>query len=511
MSLVGNAVEPFRVPPIVRRVLEYATVIGVTLVVGALAWKTVPTPYSLAFLVLVMVLALYATKPLLALHITVFITLVADGTTTKWYPVIKNLSSDESILYTNDALTITPLEVILFGGFALWALWHVATRRQTFVRGQFFWPILVFNFFVFTGLLWGIGRGGDIRAAIWEIRPFFYVPIVYILVVNCCRTRVQFRRLLWTAVGALFVHAIFGISYWLALPEIEKIGAEGLGEHSSSIHMNVVILLAIMSVLLKGCTRTSRFVLCLIALPISYEWLLNQRRAAVVALALGLIMFVATLYWRQRATFSKFVPIATILAVGYVGAMWNSTSSAAFPAQAVKSVIAPTDVSSADQSSDLYRVIENFDLNFTIRATPLMGVGFGQQFYRPINLPDISFFEFYLYIPHNSILWVWLKTGFGGFLALFYLLANVLMTGARAIRTAPSGTDLMISAATVMYVAMFSLFAFVDIAWDARSTLFLAMCIAFCSQYLRVPTGRRIQQASNSMPDHRASSIVGGV
>lgn len=492
--------------------LEYAFVITATLFVGAVAWKTVPTPYSLAFFVLIAVLALFVTKPLLALHLTVFVTLVADGTTTKWYPAIKNLSSEESILYTHDALTITPLEVILFGGFALWGLWHVSTRRQTFVRGQFFWPIMVFSFFVFTGLLWGIGRGGDTRAAIWEIRPFFYLPIVYILVTNCCRTRAQFRRLLWTAVGALFVHALFGIGYWISLPEIDKIAAEGLGEHSASIHMNVVILLAIMSVLLKGCTRTSRFVLCLIALPISYEWLLNQRRAAVVALALGFIMFVATLYWRQRATFRRFVPIATVLAIGYVGAMWNSTSSAAFPAQAVKAVIAPTDASSADQSSDLYRIIENYDLNFTIRATPLMGVGFGQQFYRPIPLPDISFFEFYLYIPHNSILWVWLKTGFGGFLALFYLLANVLMTGARAIRTAPPGTDLMISAATVMYVAMFSLFAFVDIAWDARSTLFLAMCISFCSQYLRVPIGRHVASATTTdAPGQRALSIVAGV
>ena len=47
----------------------------------------------------------------------------------------------------------------------------------------------------------------------------------------------------------------------------------------------------------------------------------------------------------------------------------------------------------------------------TIKAKPITGLGFGQRFYRPFPLPDISFFPFYEYMPHNSVLWIWIKTG----------------------------------------------------------------------------------------------------
>ena len=69
----------------------------------------------------------------------------------------------------------------------------------------------------------------------------------------------------------------------------------------------------------------------------------------------------------------------------------------------------------------MYRTVENLDINATINAKPLTGLGFGQKFYRPFPLPDISFFLFYEYIPHNSILWIWIKTGVGGFVAMLFL------------------------------------------------------------------------------------------
>ena len=97
-----------------------------------------------------------------------------------------------------------------------------------------------------------------------------------------------------------------------------------------------------------------------------------------------------------------------------------------FGAIAIKSVIAPGALSKEDESSDLYRRIENYDLVYTAHAKPLTGVGFGKPFYRPVPLPDISFDVFYQYIPHNSILWIWLKTGYLGFVALLFVIAATL-------------------------------------------------------------------------------------
>ncbi len=112
--------------------------------------------------------------------------------------------------------------------------------------------------------------------------------------------------------------------------------------------------------------------------------------------------------------------------MAYVGAFWSSSSTIAFPAQAVKTVVAPDSLGAADQSSDQYRDIENYNLNYTIRADPIAGQGFGRPFLRPIPLADISVFELNAYLPHNSLLWIWIKMGFLGFVTVLYLFAVTL-------------------------------------------------------------------------------------
>ena len=147
-------------------------------------------------------------------------------------------------------------------------------------------------------------------------------------------------------------------------------------------------------------------------------------------------MVLGLLLWKvNRRALCRFGPIFLLLVVGYVGAFWHSQGTIGFPAQALKAVIAPGQVSQTDQSSDLYRVVENFDISSTIHAKPLTGIGFGQKFYRPAPLPDISFFPFYQYIPHNSILWIWMKMGIGGFVTMLFLFGSAIRQGTRAIVT----------------------------------------------------------------------------
>ena len=67
-------------------------------------------------------------------------------------------------------------------------------------------------------------------------------------------------------------------------------------------------------------------------------------------------------------------------------------------------------------------MIENNNLEFTIHQKPLTGVGFGNKFFVIIPMADISFFTWWQYFPHNSVIWIWLKTGVGGFIAMFYFL-----------------------------------------------------------------------------------------
>ena len=91
-------------------------------------------------------------------------------------------------------------------------------------------------------------------------------------------------------------------------------------------------------------------------------------------------------------------------------------------------------------------------------------------------LPDISFFEFWEYIPHNSVLWIWIKMGFFGFVAMLFLFARAVQLG-RSVgdRGAHARAGRRSCVTGVAYVVMFLVFAYVDIAWDARSTVFLGV------------------------------------
>ena len=56
----------------------------------------------------------------------------------------------------------------------------------------------------------------------------------------------------------------------------------------------------------------------------------------------------------------------------------------------------------------------------------------------------------------------------------------------------------------VMYVAMFAVFTYVDISWDARSTVFLGLCMSSCANYGSVadrPPATALSAASQDVAD----------
>ena len=85
-----------------------------------------------------------------------------------------------------------------------------------------------------------------------------------------------------------------------------------------------------------------------------------------MALVGGLVIAFAVLNWTNRSCSGRS-PRWSSYSPWSVGAFWNSTSSAGFPAQAVKSVVAP---SSERDQADQYRAIENLDVVFTVKASP---------------------------------------------------------------------------------------------------------------------------------------------
>lgn len=436
---------------------------------------------GIAFVVLVFAIAAAAIRPICGLYAIVFFGLVGDGETSSWFPFVKNLSSRESLLFLSDKLPLSPLEILVAMTVMFWLIAHFNTPGHVMVRGPLFTAVAVFTGFVVFGFVVGIASGGDLRIALFEGRAMFIVLPVYALIINLCDRR-SLRLLTWTAVAAIFINALLALSYLSTRSTVELETSQDLGEHAAATHWNVILLLTLLLFLYNAGTRAGRFVLLAMCVPTVMVYLASQRRSAVAGLVVALAFVALSLWWRNRARFLTFVPMIAVLLLGYTLAFWNSTSPAAFPAQAIKSIVANDQSSEADRSSDAYRAIENFDINFTIQQSPITGLGFGRQFYRPYPLPDISFFEFYEYIPHNSFMWIWIKTGFGGFLAMMTMLAFALRAGTRSMVKSRDSTDVVLSIVGISIVVMFIVFAFVDIAWTPQNMVLLALGFGLCSQ-----------------------------
>lgn len=454
---------------------------------------------STLFLVLLVLVAFF--RPATSLGVLIVLVLVGDARSMAWWPVVKNLSSGESIFYISNGAVVSPLEITLGAITAIVLAQHMVRRKQdaTVRLGALAIPMLLFFASVIFGLIWGLGRGGDLRVALFEARPLLYFPVVYALVMVLFTSVRHYRALAVGIVAALTVEAIHGL--WSISEDFARESTDRSPvEHTAALHMNVALIMLIATFLFGTKRIGIRPALLLAGLPITVLYLVAERRAAVVGLVFGVLVLLVALSVRNRSRFMVIVPTGMLLLAAYTAVFWNATNSRfGFPAQAVKIIILPDSAGADDVSSDLYRDIENFAMITTVRSEPLTGIGFGNPFLRPIPLPDISFFEFYEYIPHNSIMWMWTKVGIVGFLAFLFLFASATGIGVRATSRLPDPLDAVIVGSFAAYIPMVFVVAFVDITFDAQTTTLLGAAMAAVASAERLaglpPPTRRANEA----------------
>jgi O-antigen ligase len=118
-----------------------------------------------------------------------------------------------------------------------------------------------------------------------------------------------------------------------------------------------------------------------------------------------------------------------------VGSEIVSPSPLLKPAKLVVSVMDQKD------NSSISRDIENENLIYTLRQSPVVSTGFGHEYqYSPANPPvDLGeLFKNFRLIAHNGVLWIWSLAGVVGFTLLWmiYPLASTLaLRGYRAAQT----------------------------------------------------------------------------
>ena len=412
-------------------------------------------------------------QPRCGVYLMVFGALAGDDMLMPGYPFAKGFSSHESVFFVHDALLVSPLEVYLVLTVISWAARQGKPAPSGPYVGPLFWPAMVFLAFVVLGFGHGVASGGDLRVALREARPVSYLVALILVTSTLIETASQVSRLAWTAMAAVLAKGATASLYYLLVLRGDVRGILTISEHGAAIHLNTLFVFCL-AVWMYRASLPKRIGFPLMIPAVVLGYIALQRRAGFVTLAIAIGLAVAVLYRDQRRLFWRFVPALALVGVGYVALGWNGQGLGAVPAQAIKSVVTAEKASPKTQDSNNYRILENRNINFTIHRHPVTGIGFGQKYFVVAPMPDIRReFEWSEYITHNSIFWMWMKAGIGGFIATLFLFGLAVSVGVRALRHLP-GDDL--SAAILvatLYTVMHVIYGCVDMSWDPRSMVYL--------------------------------------
>ena len=143
-----------------------------------------------------------------------------------------------------------------------------------------------------------------------------------------------------------------------------------------------VTCLAILGALLLEMPSKRTFRLALVLSPL-FLWAIraNNRRLAYADLALLVVVFWMLTPWRPfKRRVARVLVALSLPILLYVGVGWGSQAGAFGPVQKFRSM-----VDSKADSSTLWRDLENFNLVFTFKEHPLLGLGFGRPFEQKIR------------------------------------------------------------------------------------------------------------------------------
>jgi O-Antigen ligase len=374
----------------------------------------------------------------------------------------------------------SPLELLLVLTFMVWFGQGVMRRQFDFRGGALARPMLAFLAALVLGLVRGILGGGDVNIALWESRFLFYAIICYVVAANTVRSRRQINALLWIMLLATTAWSIEGAWRRVALIDTGLLGVvpEFAYSHEDVIFLGTHLLLVIALWTFKAPFVQRLFGLASVPV-VGFTLLATERRAGYIALIIAFVMFTLVFLIVNRKAFFLFsLPMLIAFAV-YLPVFWDNTTMVGQPARAVRSLSAPDP---RDASSNLYRQLEKFNVIYTIKSNPILGVGFGRPFDFVVALPDLSWWPFWHYEPHHNILWVWLKLGTGGFIIFWTLLATAVARSTYIVRTLRTPEARIWGLFALTAVVTTVVFCYVDLGLvSGRVTVFLGTTLGVLS------------------------------
>lgn len=361
----------------------------------------------------------------------------------------------------------------------IWLLKGIAERNLRFTKGTLMLPLGLYMLMILVGELHGLASGGNITLSLWEVRAQVYMFVAYLLACNLIKTRREIDVLVWIVLLGAGIKGIQGtIRYFLVLGGSLH-GAESLFPHEQSFFFNAFLTLTPILFLYGGSRRLKRAALALLPFVLVSD-IANNRRAGILALGVGLVMLLLiTLFAHpaRRRLVVALLCLGAVIWIPYYNIYKTKSGLLAEPARAVYSNSHPDP---RDASSNLYRDNENADLMFTMKTSPIIGFGFGKNFDTPYPLANISgIYIFWNLLPHNSILWIWMRMGTVGYVIFWLLIGAVIMQGMRLARRLRDPYLKGLAAFIVVMVVQEVVFGYTDLQWtSARNLITLGVLFA---------------------------------
>ena len=348
---------------------------------------------------------------------------------------------------------VTPAEILLFCAVGLWVLRTAKAGDRLIPRSPLSAALGAFLALIVVYLAYGLlVRHGEYKAAIWEIRPWFYLAVMYLLAAQLMTSLRAIRAVLWVIVVGTAAKAAYGIVIFLSVRNMRP-RPEAVLAHEESFFFGVSIVLT-SALWIFGIRGRLRRVATALLPVVAIGDMVNTRRVAWAILAGGVLAVAVVAYrelpHRRRLLAGAGVALLAMSAL-YLPLYWNKNGTLAQPARAVRTLVAPDP---RDQISDQYRVTEDANLVLNIRATKDLGDGFGVpiDYQIPItNLtaadPAISF------IPHNGVYGIWMRTGILGELLFWVFLSIAVIRSCQLARASDRETAMLGALSVAVLVA----------------------------------------------------------
>lgn len=378
-----------------------------------------------------------------------------------------------------EGLIERPVGILFIFLLVIIACHRVYAGQRPLHCGGLFFVFLFYLLCVAIGIVHGLAHGGNLKIIVVETRPSWYLFLSYLLAYNLVNSQRHVYAFFWLVILAAGVKSLQGIYIYVVVLHGNLNDHHELMAHEESFFFAGLLLLLLL--LCIHYRHRSQFYAALLVAPcVLVALVMNQRRTDYLALLAGFVVAWSLTFCFKPRVRRALVPglcLCILLGSAYVAFCSELTGLFAEPAHAIVSVFHPDATDTISTESDAYRSIENYDLAYTARKSPLLGWGFGREFLEPLVLPNISSLDAnYLYVPHNTIYWVWMRLGIVGFAALWCLFGSILVSGYLIARRLPNSYLQLVAVYIVAVTFMEIIVAFADYQFFAyRNVIFLGL------------------------------------